>query len=90
MPAEPLPREKWQPDNATQTCMVCQVERFSMVCLDCLLKTINESIVRYSFKQRASLYYFVFGIYSFSSTGAITVDAVEELSALPAPPRHQW
>ena len=31
MPSEPPPPEKWQPDNSTDTCMVCKVERFSMV-----------------------------------------------------------
>ncbi|XP_062609221.1 zinc finger FYVE domain-containing protein 26-like [Saccostrea cucullata] len=56
MPAEPPPKEKWQPDSATQTCMVCQVERFSMfnrrhhcrrcgrvVCSSCSTKTSQVS-----------------------------------------------
>lgn len=43
MPAEPPPREKWQPDNATQTCMVCRVERFSMVSI--LIITITPYII---------------------------------------------
>ncbi|XP_069118425.1 uncharacterized protein [Argopecten irradians] len=52
MPPEPPPKDQWVQDNATDTCMVCQMEKFSMfnrrhhcrrcgrlVCAQCSTKT---------------------------------------------------
>jgi hypothetical protein len=53
MPAEPPPKEKWQPDSSTQTCMVCQVERFSMVCLLSYIQLMNWNDMKLSGRKSA-------------------------------------
>lgn len=56
MPAEPPPREKWQPDNATQTCMVCRVERFSMVSILIIISIIPYTVSEKIFKIHVNIH----------------------------------